>query len=195
MSPFIASLLKDQLKFPERLINVATAYLLMIILPAHKHSQTAAAKLSKLHRSQFSRLLGKPTALAKDTMLQLSQRVAAMMAPTRKPLFSGAPWTLALIIDSTLHQRSSLQASSRSPSKVQSLLQKLQTVPLAVHQKLVKTEPPKNIFQNMSKAVKTHRKPSKVAKTLAARRKKSGFSRQSPVLRLYQNLSRASSFK
>ena len=108
MSPFIASLLKDQLKFPERLINVATAYLLMIILPAHKHSQTAAAKLSKLHRSQFSRLLGKPTALAKDTMLQLSQRVAAMMAPTRKPLFSGAPWTLALIIDSTLHQRSSL---------------------------------------------------------------------------------------
>ena len=37
---------------------------------------------------------------------------------------------------------------------------------------------PKNIFRNSSKAEKTHRKLSKVAKTLAARQKKVRFSRQ-----------------
>jgi hypothetical protein len=82
------------------------------MLDASKHSQSFASSVSGLHRSQFSRLLANDTSLARDNLSWLSRRVAKRLAKKRKKLFKGAPWTIGIIVDATLHPRSSLHVQN-----------------------------------------------------------------------------------
>ncbi|MBF0301188.1 MAG: hypothetical protein HQK51_20940 [Oligoflexia bacterium] len=40
------------------------------------------------------------------TLNRLSRRRITKLMKSRRPLFEGSPWTIAIIVDSTLHQRS-----------------------------------------------------------------------------------------
>jgi hypothetical protein len=70
-----------------------------------KHTQSAAADLSNLHRSQFSRLLQNHQGVATANLEKLSKWAVRQLL--RVPVVKGAPWTVAILIDSTLHGRSS----------------------------------------------------------------------------------------
>jgi hypothetical protein len=76
------------------------------------HSQSFAASISGLHRSQFSRLLADDKDVAKQSLSWLSRRVAKRLAKKRKKILKGAPWTIGIIVDATLHQRSSLHVEN-----------------------------------------------------------------------------------
>jgi hypothetical protein len=80
----------------------------MILMEGHKHSQTFASAISECHQSQFSRLLTNHRDLAKMTLDQLSRAAAKSMEMLRKPIAHGSGWTIGILIDATLHPRSSL---------------------------------------------------------------------------------------
>ena len=108
----IASLVRHCLPLSVRVEAVVGWYLLSLMLEASKHSQSFAARVSGLHRSQFSRLLADKKGLARDNLSLLSRRVAKKLAKKRKKLLKGAPWTIGIIVDSTLHPRSSLHVQN-----------------------------------------------------------------------------------
>jgi len=105
MPQSISSLVNRLVKIPNRLRNAVSWYLASLFIDAQKHTQSFAAELSGLHRSQFSRLLSEHQCLAIDSLKKLGIRIAGLNA--RIPLVKGAPWTVFLIIDATLHNRSS----------------------------------------------------------------------------------------
>lgn len=111
----IVDLVGCLLKIPDRLENAVAAYLLALMLDTAKHSQTFASKVSGLHKSQFSRLLSQQGDLATSSVASLSKQTATLIAGSRTPLVNGAPWTIGLIYDATLHNRSSrhIQNSQR----------------------------------------------------------------------------------
>jgi len=100
------------LKSPTRLKGVIESYLLSLALPAPKHSLQFASEVSGLNKSQFSRLLQGNSELARTQLEQLSKIVGQELARRREPLIAGAPWTVALIVDATLHGRSSLHVQN-----------------------------------------------------------------------------------
>jgi len=105
----IKSLARCLLKLPYRLEKVASGYLLSLTLPAPKHTQTFASEVTGLHQAQFSRLLIEHEDLARDNLLLLARTRAQKLSETgRKPLVKGGPWSVGIIIDATLHERSSL---------------------------------------------------------------------------------------
>jgi hypothetical protein len=108
MSLSIATQFCSLLKIPAQLKNVVSAYLLSLALNTSEHTQTFASEVSGLNKSQFSRLLRKHSFLAKDSLVTLSQDIARIESCDRKPLVAGTPWTVGIIIDATLHGRSSL---------------------------------------------------------------------------------------
>jgi hypothetical protein len=96
---------------PPRLIQVVSFYLLALAVKAPRHTQSFASELSGLDKSQFSRLLSGHQELAMESLQQLSIQ-SARAARSRQgsdpqPLIAGTPWRTAVIIDSTLHRRSS----------------------------------------------------------------------------------------
>ena len=101
----ISSLVNRLVKTPNRLRNVVSWYLTSLVIDAQKHTQSSAAELSGKHRSQFSRLLSEHQSLAIDSLKKMGIRVAGLVP--RIPLVKGSPWTVFLIIDATLHGRSS----------------------------------------------------------------------------------------
>jgi hypothetical protein len=108
MPEIIISLFGRLLKIPDALQDVVRAYLFSLMIDSTKHTQSAAARLSGLHQSQFSRLLSRHDELAEKCLQDLSQTCAKNVSKQRGLLIKGAPWTVALIIDATLHPRSSL---------------------------------------------------------------------------------------
>lgn len=102
----IASHLISPLKFPRRLKTVIGHYVLALAMRSPKHSQNWASQLSGLHKAQFSRLLKFHGELATQSLHELGKISAK--GQKRGRLLSNAPWTAAIIIDSTLHGRSSL---------------------------------------------------------------------------------------
>lgn len=97
---------------PDRLMDVTSSYLLALAVRSPKHTQTFASELSGLDRSQFSRLLSRHQDVAVGSLDELSRSAAFKQAQDRKPLVSGTPWRVALLIDATLHGRSSLHVQN-----------------------------------------------------------------------------------
>ncbi len=108
----IASIVSRLLNIPERLQEVVVAYLLALMLDSPKKTLSHAARVSGLHRSQFSRLLSEHVNLASSSLQLLATEAARQAGIDRKLLVKDSPWTIAIIIDATLHPRSSLHVNN-----------------------------------------------------------------------------------
>jgi len=110
MGKAIKDWINSHLEFPNRLQAVAQFYLLSIMLASARHSQTNAAALSGLDKSQFSRFLKDHPALAFAKHMELVEKTFRKIAKQfqKNPsLISGTPWKIFMIVDSTLHTRTS----------------------------------------------------------------------------------------
>jgi len=83
------------------------SYLLFLMVVTTKHSLEEAARLSGLHKSQFSKLLKAHSPVAVATLERLSKKQAKQVAHARQKLRE-LPWKIAIIVDSTLQHRASL---------------------------------------------------------------------------------------
>ncbi len=90
-----------------RLANVCTSYLLFLMVVTTKHSLEEAARFSGLHKSQFSKMLKAHSHVAVYTLESLSKKQAKQVSKARRKL-KELPWTIAIIVDSTLQRRASL---------------------------------------------------------------------------------------
>ena len=90
-----------------RLENVCTSYLLFLMVATTKHSLEEAARFSGLHKSQFSKMLKAHSHVAVYTLESLSKKQAKHVAKARQKL-TELPWTIAIVVDSTLQHRASL---------------------------------------------------------------------------------------
>jgi hypothetical protein len=104
----IKSQILQVLKIPNRLQSVAVSYLLAFMRESSKHSLHFASSVSGISSSQFSRLLSNHKDLALDCLNRASRRRISSLINRRRPLTPGVPWKVAIIIDATLHERSSL---------------------------------------------------------------------------------------
>ena len=78
------------------------------MLSTDKHSQANAEKLSGKENSLFSKMLGNSQESSKIALNHSSRRrLKRLMKKKRRPIAPGAPWKIGIIIDSTLHERSS----------------------------------------------------------------------------------------
>lgn len=102
------SQVKKRLSIPKRLQEVVAWYLQSLTLNSRKHTQSFASQISGRHKAQFSRLLSRHRALALRTLERLSQQESKRVCQEKlRPVIPGSPWKVAIIIDSTLHVRSS----------------------------------------------------------------------------------------
>jgi Transposase DDE domain len=90
-----------------RLTNVCTSYLLFLMVVTRKHSLEEAARFSGRHKSQFSKMLKAHSQVAVSTLESLSKKQARQVAKARQKLHE-LPWTIAIVVDSTLQHRASL---------------------------------------------------------------------------------------
>lgn len=93
---------------PGRLVNVAIHYLAMLMSEASKHTLSYASQTSGLSVSSFSRFLMGHEDLAKLGLSRQARRtLKAIAAKERRRLVPGELWTIGIIVDATLHPRSS----------------------------------------------------------------------------------------
>jgi Transposase DDE domain len=111
-SDYIQVFILSLLKFPKRLQNVAVNYLLMLMLDIDRHSMKAASDLSGLSVSQFSRFLGEHRDLAISSLETLSFGAAREVSQKILPLCPKSPWKIAIVIDATIHSRSSIHVEN-----------------------------------------------------------------------------------
>jgi hypothetical protein len=90
-----------------RLERVCVHYLLFLMVATTKHSLEEAARFSRLHKSQFSKMLKFHSATAVYTLEDLSKQQAKRLSKSLQA-FKGTPFNIAILIDSTLQHRSSL---------------------------------------------------------------------------------------
>jgi Transposase DDE domain len=91
----------------QRLKRVCTGYLLFLMVVTTKHTLEEAARFSRLHKSQFSKLLKCHPNIAAQTLESLSKQQAKRLSISLEAV-KGLPWKIVIIIDSTLQSRSSL---------------------------------------------------------------------------------------
>jgi len=88
---------------------VASGYLFSLMIPAPKHTQAFAAQVTGTHQAQYSRLLGDHPDLARENLEHLSiARAQEIAEQGLRLVVKGGPWMVAVVIDATLHRRSSL---------------------------------------------------------------------------------------
>ena len=90
-----------------RLERVCTSYLLFLMVVTTKHSLEEAARFSRLHTSQFSKMLKAHSNVAVSTLESLSKKQAKHVSKARQKL-QELPWNIALVVESTLQHRASL---------------------------------------------------------------------------------------
>ena len=90
-----------------RLENVCTSYLLFLMVVTTKHSLEEAGRFSRLHKSQFSKMLKAHSKVAVYTLESLSKKQAQQVSKARQRL-KELPWTMAIVVDNTLQHRTSL---------------------------------------------------------------------------------------
>lgn len=108
----IKSFVVSLLKIPKPLQNVVSAYLLTLMLETEKHTQSFAQEVTGIHQSQFSRLLSNQKKLAIDSLENLAKSNAKNIGKNRLELVKGSNWKIAIIVDATLHPRSSLHVQN-----------------------------------------------------------------------------------
>ena len=96
----------------KRLTQVCVSYLLFLMVVTRKHSLEEAARFSGLNKSQFSKFLKYHANVAISTLEDLSKKQAKQFSNMLKYLH-GLPWQIALLIDSTLQPRASVQPENR----------------------------------------------------------------------------------
>ncbi len=103
----IANEIARLLKIPSRLKNVAVGYAESLLRDNGRRTLQAASENSKLDVSQFSRFLSGHKEIGLENLNRLIRRRLDRVLAKRRELVKGAPWTVAVIIDATLHERSS----------------------------------------------------------------------------------------
>lgn len=111
-SNYIQVFILSLVKIPKRLQNVAVNYLMMLMLDTARHSMSQAKELSNLSVSQFSRFLANHKDLAISSLQELAVTVAQSTGKKLEPLCLKSPWKIAVIIDATLHTRSSVHVEN-----------------------------------------------------------------------------------
>lgn len=111
---FFSWILKE-IRVPKRLSFAVTFYLISLMAPARKHLLDRAAKLADSSKSRFTKLLKNHSKTATYTLEQLSKRQARQFSKSMAFLANNSlPWKIAILIDSTLHKRSSLHSENVS---------------------------------------------------------------------------------
>jgi hypothetical protein len=77
------------------------------MIPAQKHTLKFAEKISSKANSLFSNLLSKHLPLSTSILNRAARRKISKLMKIRTALVKDGPWTIAIIIDATLHERSS----------------------------------------------------------------------------------------
>jgi hypothetical protein len=90
----------------QRLERVCTGYLLFLMVVTTKHTLEEAARFSAMHKSQFSKMLKSHQNIAAHTLENLSKQQAKRLSKSLESL-KGLPWSIVIIIDSTLQHRAS----------------------------------------------------------------------------------------
>lgn len=106
---------KKSIIFPKRSEKTLSWYLLSLAVEAQKHTLSHASQLSGIHVSQFSRVLKKTPETGLHALQECSQKRGKRLRKLEHRLnneLMNAPWSVALIIDSTLHQRSQLKGQN-----------------------------------------------------------------------------------
>jgi len=101
----------QHLKVGTRVRIITFWYLLSLLVPTRKHSLRHAAEVSGLYPSQFSRLLCNHDQMMADALAHLSKREARRLAAALKTM-KGLPWSIAILIDSTLQGRAGLHTEN-----------------------------------------------------------------------------------
>ena len=105
--------LLNRIEVNNRLKNVCMWYLLFLMVSTRKHSLDEAARFSGMNKSQFSRFLKNHSGLAAYNLHVLSKKQANQFSKILNCLGKGSvPWRIALIIDSTIQNRSTLHTDN-----------------------------------------------------------------------------------
>ena len=99
--------LLEGLAIPKRLLDVVSWYLMSLMLSTANHSQKFAEKISGKTNSLFSKLLMRHLGLSTIVLNRAARRRLKKLMKIRKPSVDVSPWTISIIVDSTLHERSS----------------------------------------------------------------------------------------
>ena len=105
--------LLNRIQVNNRLKNVCIWYLLFLMVSTRKHSLDEAARFSGMNKSQFSRFLKNHSGLAVYNLHFLSKKQANQFSKILNCLGKGSvPWRIALLIDSTIQNRSTLHTDN-----------------------------------------------------------------------------------
>ncbi len=105
--------LLNRIQVNNRLKNVCIWYLLFLMVSTRKHTLEEAARFSGMNKSQFSRFLKEHGGLAVYTLQNLSKKQAKQFSKVMNCLEKGSlPWKIALLIDSTIQNRSTLHTDN-----------------------------------------------------------------------------------
>jgi len=103
---FISNSLKD-LEIKPRKIDILSWYMVSLMIPAANHTQSNASDISEKDASLFSNLLYGDTNESKTALNRAARRRLDKLMRLRKKIVGDQKWTVMLIIDSSLHSRSS----------------------------------------------------------------------------------------
>jgi hypothetical protein len=94
------------LEVGNRQVTICVWYLLFLMVSTRKHTLREASRFSGIHKSQFSRWLGSHSDLAVHNLKELSKRQAKQFYQVALLSKGELPWSIFLLIDSTIHSRS-----------------------------------------------------------------------------------------
>ena len=96
-----------RLAIRQRLERVCTRYLLFVMVVTQQHALEEAARFSGRHQAQCGKMLQSHATVAISTLERLSKKQATQCAKALQD-WTGLPWTMAIIMESTLQHRASL---------------------------------------------------------------------------------------
>ena len=103
----LTSAISQSLQTPSGLKKVATNYTKSLLTSTRKHTLTEASYNSGLHVSQFSRFLSDNKELTLNNLNGRVRHRAKHLLKKRRHLTPGSIWRVGILIDATLHNRSS----------------------------------------------------------------------------------------
>lgn len=102
-----------KLNVTKRLKSIAIGYVLFLLSSTRKHTLQAASEFSGLNKSSFSKLLKNHSKVAIFNLDELSKKQAKQFGKHISFMAEGQlPWKIAIIIDATLQNRSTLHAEN-----------------------------------------------------------------------------------
>lgn len=103
--------LGQHLMVRRRLQTIVMWYIISLMVDTRKHSLCHAAAISGQHASQFSKLLSRHRDVATSTLTSLAQARSQSLTSQLTAL-DDTPWTMAILIDSTLQGRAGLHTEN-----------------------------------------------------------------------------------